>query len=97
MKIWKATLTPERQDGEFVRTQIEVPVGAQILSTAVQGNDICVWFSCHPNGRTEQLEFAIVPTGGQIDDHLISRHIGTVLMGGGALVWHVFLLRRNTL
>lgn len=88
--VWKAILQPlQMQD-------IEMPMGAKVLHAAEQYGQLCIWYHCDPNAPRALRRFAIVGTGhpapplyGDIGPEEC-RHVGTVIMSGGALVWHIF-------
>lgn len=79
---------------------IDLPVGAQVLSVGVQKGvnvqgypeAMCLWALVRPKGPTEKRRFRIFGTGHPIKpgDLLFSRFLGTVMLEGGALVFHVF-------
>lgn len=66
--------------------------GAQILHVDVQGNDICLWARVDETlaaDDTEPRTIIVAGTGYRFDESA-ERYIGTVLMFGAVLVWHVF-------
>lgn len=84
--IWKETL-------QMTNVQdVSLPVGAEILSVAVQGETIAVWFRCSPYEIIrEKRTFVICGTGHSTPDPQSAKYLGTVLMQGGMYVWHVFV------
>ena len=73
---------------------LEVPFGAKVLSTELQGHQICVWaivdLTTVEPGPTENLTIRIVGTGNPLPEKCIeSKFLGTVTMP--PFVWHVFL------
>ncbi|MFH5927065.1 DUF7352 domain-containing protein [Roseomonas xinghualingensis] len=60
----------------------------RMISVGVQGDDICLWASVDPMTRERPCTFHVVPTGGRVPD--FSTFVGTVMLHGGALVFHVF-------
>jgi hypothetical protein len=83
--VWKY---PISLDGGITRYQI--PEGARLLHCAEQAGSICLWFEVRPDEiRTQQRAFRIFGTGdAAIDDHLT--YVGTALLSGGSLVFHVY-------
>lgn len=68
---------------------IEMPAGAQILHVGVQMEQIvCIWALVDENAPMEERSFAVVGTGHPVPEN--TAHVGSVLMHGGAFVWHVF-------
>lgn len=85
--IWKFPLN-------FGNTTVSMPCHAQILSTHVQRDTVCIWALIDEDSieKTEERYFVIHGTGHSFD--LLAdwepKFIGTVLMDDGQLVWHVF-------
>lgn len=83
--IWKFELgmTDEEQE-------IEMPVGAQIVSAAFQGTHPCLWAICGIGNATEARRFVIVGTGwtGKAEWWNRLQHIATLHQNG--FVWHLF-------
>lgn len=74
---------------------VELPKGAKILSVANKFDEIVVWAlvgTNQPPGLTESISFHALPTGVPFDPWMYAgcEFIGTVLIAGGRLVWHVF-------
>jgi hypothetical protein len=67
-----------------------MPKGAEILSVANQGGQLCLWAEVDPNAEYEERTFDIIGTGNPMySDMGVSRlFIGTVLMP--PFVWHVY-------
>lgn len=82
LTIWKARLSI------VPNTSIMVPAEAEFLSAHTQYEEICVWFRCNPSNPLEPRNIAIVPTGGPCPE--TGKFLGTVLLHGGSLVFHVF-------
>lgn len=86
--IWKYPL-------EVVDLQtVKMPAGAQILTAQMQGSastgvTLCLWALVQPDAPLTGCVIEILGTGHPAPD-VPRRHIGTVLMMQGALVWHVF-------
>ena len=83
--IWKYTLNiTDRQT-------VSMPVFAEILTVQMQGGSLCLWAIVESDRNLEQREFLIFGTGNPIPEQFcLHQHIGTVQVGGGVLVWHVF-------
>jgi len=72
--------------------QIEMPVGAKILYTAVQNDQICLWALVQPENPTQEREVRIFGSGHDVPDAITERHYyGTILMQNGQFVWHIFI------
>src|SRR5437667_5965143 len=77
---------------------ITMPKGAQILHVETQQqiaqggyrDQACLWALVQPTAKTEVRGFLLVGTGHAINskDHL--KYIGTFMLEGGALVYHLF-------
>lgn len=81
---------PLRFGGEA--NNISMPRGAQLLHVAAQETpvyaaSVCVWALVDPEERMVTRQFLIVGTGHPVP---AGKYVGTALMDGGALVWHVF-------
>jgi len=82
LQVWKFVLQPE--------IEISLPRGAELLSVASQGNDICLWAKVNPEAEKEKRSFVAFGTGHQIPDDLNLKFIGTAMIYDGSLVFHVF-------
>lgn len=80
--IWKFTLTPHG----FV----EMPAGAKVLTTAAQGDDICIWAEVDSGAEKETRHFEVYGTGHEMkqDMGIDRRYVGTAFLG--PLVFHVY-------
>ena len=67
-----------------------VPHGAEFLHVAVQRGVPCVWYRCDPLSPRSQRDFIIVGTGRACPNHDEAKYLGTVLLEGDALVFHIF-------
>lgn len=65
---------------------VTVPSRAALLTAAMQGDQICVWFQVEPESPPITHTWLVVGTGHPIVDE--ARHVGTVF--DGAFVWHIF-------
>ena len=79
--IYKYTLT-----GRYT-TEIEMPVGAEIIHFAEQQGQYCIWAMVNPDADKEKRTFTVVGTGWELDDDVDHRHIGSVF--DGPFVWHI--------
>lgn len=92
--IWKYSIPVQNE------AMIGMPEGAKIVHVDVQvagasGTRVCLWAQVDP-AKAEMLtkrRFYGAATGGQIPNPENKEHIGTVLLNGGAFVWHVFEVR----
>lgn len=86
-QIWKFAI-PTADKLSF-----KMPVGAEVLSVAVQHNKPCLWALVNPDAAMETRTFYITGTGHDIPDS-VSRQFGlfhgTFLLEDGALVFHIF-------
>ena len=71
---------------------IETRRGAKILSVAVQGDEVCIWAEVNPTAPVEERRFRMCGTGHPIPEDEDRRFVGTVLLRGGSLVFHLFEL-----
>lgn len=71
--------------------ELRLPVGAEILSVAFQGDDLCLWAKVNDKCGEEAREFDVFGTGWNIPEHIGTERefIGTAHTDGG-LVFHVF-------
>lgn len=90
--IYKYTLEIEDEQKHIL------PRGAKILSVGNQIEKICVWVELE-EGAIEDAEytFFIRGTGHPFDDSALLQptFLGTVLMAGGSLVWHVYYQKED--
>ncbi|MCK8787655.1 hypothetical protein M0638_25130 [Roseomonas sp. NAR14] len=80
--VWKFVLTP--------KCTISMPEGAELLHVAAQGGEVCLWALVNPERPVETRRFRAFGTGHAIPAGLSLRFVGTALLAGGALVFHVF-------
>ena len=72
--------------------QVDIPMGAIILSAQNQNGQVCVWALVDPTHPPLSRTFRIYGTGNPCDVTLgKSTFIDTVQTMGGRLVWHVFV------
>lgn len=81
--IWKAVL-------DIADTQtIKVPKGSWFMTAREQGDDICVWFTCDPEQPLEDVVIEMRGTGYWAPHG--GRYLGSGIIHGGSLVFHVFV------
>ena len=91
-RIFKYEMVP-REDliGVHPEIHVEMPRGAEILHVDAQGDRMFVWAIVVPEQPLARYSFIVLPTGGEVTWPLRDiPHIGTLLMRGGSLVFHVF-------
>lgn len=76
---------PFRIDDEV---EIEMPVGATLLTVQIQHGQPCLWALVDPVKSEERRKILIRGTGH--DAPGVGRYISTFQMQGGALVFHAF-------
>jgi hypothetical protein len=81
MVIWKFEIKPD--------ATISMPVGAEILSVAVQNNQPCVWAMVDPDAPRENRSFKTVPTGADFDTRSL-KYVGSFHDEEGWMVFHLF-------
>lgn len=70
---------------------IKLPAAAVTLFVGLQRGSLCLWALVDPDNELTERKFRIAGTGHPIDYHHHDlEFIGTVLMHGDTLVWHVF-------
>ena len=78
--IYKYILKPE--------ISIRIPEQSQLLSVHEQNGEVCLWALVNPQNIDETRTFAVFGTGHRVpEDHIF---VGTALLEGGSLVFHVF-------
>ena len=68
---------------------IELPEGAQFLSTNTLYGYVCLWFLLDPEKPKVDRTFRVIGTGWEIEETNL-KYLGTVLEDEGAFVWHIF-------
>lgn len=68
---------------------IEMPIGAKILTVQVQGNVPCIWALVDTEQHLEIRYFILVGTGQPLDE-FYGNYIGTIQQEHGYFVWHIF-------
>ena len=82
MQVWKVEITA----GSGVTL---LPRGAKPLSIHVQRGTPYLWLLVDPAAPKEEREFIIVGTGQDVPDG-VGDFVGTFLVAGDSLVFHVF-------
>jgi hypothetical protein len=86
--VYKYTLDPPEEPWYLV--EVELPMGAQLLSVAFQGLDLCLWAAVDTDSPTERRRFRLAGTGHDLAPHWpILSFIGTAYHPDG-YVFHVF-------
>ncbi len=84
MVIWKCILrTTDFQ-------QVDLPMGAQILTVQMQHDKPCLWALVNPDAPNESVTIETVGTGNQMLEADNRTYIGTYQMFNGDLIWHCF-------
>jgi hypothetical protein len=83
-KVFKYVLP---DDDEF---HLPLPAGAELLHLDCQNNEVALWALVDPAAPTEARRFRLAGTGHPIETARQLTHIGTVLLMGGKLVFHLF-------
>lgn len=84
-KIYKYPL--EVTDTQF----IELPLGAEILTAQMQGNQLCLWamVNSSPDAIKKNRCIEIIGTGYPVPTGDL-KYISTFQIAGGGLIFHVF-------
>ncbi len=69
--------------------------GAKILSVDVQGGAPCLWAEVDPGAPEEVRHFRLCGTGHVIPAGETRRFVGTLLLHGDSLVFHLFELDKT--
>ena len=91
MKILKYQI-PLKEDGDYAGDYvISMPEHAEIIYVGAQNGYITLWVRVQPVNPSVLCTFKIIATGETIPDKWTKMtYIGTVLLGGGTFVWHIF-------
>ncbi len=82
--IWKFPLAMT------VQQKVSMPVGARILHVGTQGDSVCLWALVDPSRDTNDRTILVAGTGHPIEMNGADDYIGTFMLHGGTLVFHVF-------
>jgi hypothetical protein len=78
-----------------------IPRNSRLLSIANQQEKLCVWAEIDADARAvppyDNYKFFIRGTGHVFEDNALLQptFLGTVLMAGGSLVWHVYYQKED--
>lgn len=85
MRIWKWNL--QLTDHQIVN----LPIGARILSVAMQDNRLALWALCDPLVDMEPRYIHIFGTGNKLPQEINKyQYLSTFQLENGALVFHAF-------
>jgi len=84
MQVWKYPLP--QHDEEF---SVEMPEGAEVLTVRLQGGNPMLWARVKPSAPLTRRRFRWTGTGHPIDPNA-GKYIGTLMLAGGRLVFHIF-------
>lgn len=87
--IWKFPLSRASDISE-----VPMPIGAQVLTVQLQHGNPCIWALVDPTAEVEIRRFRMAGTGHSLDE--TGRHIGTIQMAGGDLIFHFFELEAKS-
>lgn len=85
--IWKSTL-----DINLDVYEVNLPIGAEILSVHKQYNKPTIWALVDSTAQLEKRNFVVYGTGHAIliDTNSELKFVGTVLCNNDNEVWHIF-------
>jgi hypothetical protein len=83
-RVYKYPLLPL---GDWI--SVMMPEGAEPLCVQVQNGDPCMWARVTVGNPPTTHHFRIAGTGQDLGSN-VGKHIGSVQLYGGALVFHVF-------
>lgn len=78
--IWKFIVAP-------TQTHMEMPKGARLIHAGEQFQQVCVWAECDPDAPKVLRKVMAIPTGGRANG---LTYVGSAILAGGALVFHVY-------
>lgn len=72
--------------------RIKMPAFAEVLHVAAQGSSMFLWAMVDTSKPMQEREFEVYGTGHTmlVERHTHFKHLGTVMLAGGSLVFHVF-------
>jgi hypothetical protein len=70
------------------RFELQIPEGSELLHIENQHNVPCMWFRVDPHAKKEYCTFLMRGTGHDCSD--TGKHLGSVQLSGGMLVFHIF-------
>ena len=87
-RVYKYVLPPLAD-----RVTLMMPAGAEPLSVMVQGNKICIWARVNLWRSPVETTFRIAGTGHDLEED-VGNHVGSFQLENGALVFHVFEVKK---
>lgn len=87
-RVYKYVLSPLAD-----RVTLLMPAGAEPLSVMVQGSQICIWARVKLGRPTVGTTFRIAGTGHNLEED-VGKHVGSFQLENGALVFHVFEIKK---
>lgn len=66
-----------------------MPIGAELLTVQMQGNQPCLWALVNPDCGPEKRAISIFGTGHRVNEST-GKYLGTFQVSGGALIFHAF-------
>jgi hypothetical protein len=85
MEVWKFPFATKDVQ------ELTMPRGARLLHVAVQQEQLCLWALVRPDESiTVRRRIRVVGTGQEISANDSENYVGTAMLLGGDLVWHVF-------
>ena len=82
-QIWKYTMA-------LGSTELELPMGAEIVHVASQHDTPCIWVLVDINAEKEIRTFEWYGTGQSIFTPDNRNYVGTIQLAEGTLVYHLF-------
>jgi len=83
--IWKFPF----ETGDVIK--IKMPEHAKIIHVETQNkNTPCMWAIVNPEEEQTERTFRVYGTGHPMDENVNQEYMGTYLLYGGSLVFHVF-------
>lgn len=69
---------------------IQLPIGAEMLTVAIQNNLTYLWYRCAPDDPLTERHIYCVGTGHLAPNKINGKYLSTILYLDGALVMHFF-------
>lgn len=71
-------------------TTLELPKGAEVLHVDIQRDQICLWAEVPIDCLLPLRDRSFLVLGTGMDVPVGATHVGSALLAGGSLVWHVY-------
>jgi len=86
-QVWKYII----ESGDF-KSQLtyDIPIGGKIIYVDEQFGNICIWVEVDITKETEKRSFVVYGTGHNIKVCNNKKHVGSVKLNKGALIFHVY-------